>query len=81
MDYVKNRRCACLETPSQSYDRRNEADVATASSSLRDLAMLNETITGQAAIVAVIDQFKVLMLAMLTVSQLVLFLRKSNPAN
>lgn len=43
--------------------------------------MLNEMITGQAAIVAVIDQFKSLMLAMLVVSPLVLFLRKPRPAN
>jgi DHA2 family multidrug resistance protein len=53
---------------------------ATASSPLRDLAMLNEEITGQAAIVAVIGQFKVLMLAMLVASPLVLFLRKPGPA-
>jgi DHA2 family multidrug resistance protein len=38
-------------------------------------------ITGQAAVVAVIDQFKILMLAMLIVSPLVLFLRKPSPAN
>jgi DHA2 family multidrug resistance protein len=60
---------------------RAAAHAATASSSLQHLAMMNETITGQAAIVAVIDQFKVLMLAMLIVSPLVLFLRKPGPAN
>jgi len=60
---------------------RAAAHAATASGSLRDLAMMNETITGQAAIIAVIDQFKVLMLAMLLVSPLVLFLRKPNPTN
>ena len=60
---------------------RAAAHAATASSSLRHLAMMNETITSQAAIVAVIDQFKVLMLAMLVVSPLVLFLRKPNRAN
>jgi MFS transporter, DHA2 family, multidrug resistance protein len=60
---------------------RAAAHAATASNSLRDLAMLNEAITGQAAIVAVIDQFKVLMLAMLVASPLVLFLRKPHPAN
>jgi DHA2 family multidrug resistance protein len=38
-------------------------------------------ITHQAAIVAVIDQFKILMFAMLIVSPLVLFLRKPRPAN
>jgi MFS transporter, DHA2 family, multidrug resistance protein len=45
------------------------------------LAMLNEMITQQAAVVAVIDQFKILMFAMLIVSPLVLFLRKPRPAN
>jgi MFS transporter, DHA2 family, multidrug resistance protein len=60
---------------------RAAAHAATTSSSLQHLAMMNETITGQAAIVAVIDQFKVLMLAMLIVSPLVLFLRKPNSAN
>jgi DHA2 family multidrug resistance protein len=44
------------------------------------LAMLNDMVTRQAAIVAVIDQFKILMLAMLIVSPLVLFLRKPRPA-
>jgi MFS transporter, DHA2 family, multidrug resistance protein len=45
------------------------------------LATLNDMITQQAAVVAVIDQFKILMLAMLIVSPLVLFLRKPRPAN
>jgi MFS transporter, DHA2 family, multidrug resistance protein len=45
------------------------------------LAALNEMITQQAAVVAVIDQFKILMLAMLIVSPLVLFLRKRQPVN
>lgn len=45
------------------------------------LAGLNEMITQQAAIVAVIDQFKILMFAMLIVSPLVFFLRKPRPAN
>jgi MFS transporter, DHA2 family, multidrug resistance protein len=40
------------------------------------LAVLNDMITQQAAVVAVIDQFKILMFAMLIVSPLVLFLRK-----
>jgi DHA2 family multidrug resistance protein len=37
-------------------------------------------VTHQAAVVAVIGQFKILMLAMLVVSPLVLFLRKPRPA-
>jgi DHA2 family multidrug resistance protein len=45
------------------------------------LAALNDMITGQAAFVAVIDQFEVMMVAMLIVSPLVLFLRKPRPAN
>ena len=45
------------------------------------LATLNDMITQQAAVVAVIDQFKILMFAMLIVSPLVLFLRKPRPAN
>lgn len=45
------------------------------------LAALNGMITQQAAIVAVIDQFKILMFVVLIVSPLVLFLRKSRPAN
>jgi DHA2 family multidrug resistance protein len=40
------------------------------------LAGLNEMITGQAAFVALIGQFKILMIVMLIVSPLVLFLRK-----
>ena len=45
------------------------------------LASLNNMITGQAAFIGVIDQFKVMMIAMLIVSPLVLFLRKPRPAN
>jgi MFS transporter, DHA2 family, multidrug resistance protein len=45
------------------------------------LARLNDMITGQAAFVGIIDQFKVMMIAMLIVSPLVLFLRKPRPVN
>jgi DHA2 family multidrug resistance protein len=45
------------------------------------LAALNDMITHQAAVVAVIGQFKILMFAMLVVSPLVLFLRKPRPAS
>jgi DHA2 family multidrug resistance protein len=45
------------------------------------LAMLNELITGQAALVGIIGQFEVMMIAMLIASPLVLFLRKPRPAN
>jgi DHA2 family multidrug resistance protein len=45
------------------------------------LATLNDMVTGQAAFVGIIDQFEVMMIAMLIVSPLVLFLRKPRPAN
>ncbi|MGA7811068.1 DHA2 family efflux MFS transporter permease subunit [Bradyrhizobium sp.] len=45
------------------------------------LAMLNDMVTQQAAVVAIIDQFKILMFAMLIVSPLVLFLRKPQLAS
>ena len=45
------------------------------------LAALNDMITQQAAVIAVIDQFEILMFAMLIVSPLVLFLRKPRPAS
>ncbi len=52
----------------------------TGSTTQPGLAMLNDMITGQAALIGVIDQFKVMMLAMLIASPLLLFLRKPNPA-
>jgi DHA2 family multidrug resistance protein len=45
------------------------------------LARLNHMITDQAAFIGVIDQFKVMMIAMLSVSPLVLFLHKPRPVN
>ena len=45
------------------------------------LAQLNDMITGQAAVIGVIGQFKILMIAMLIVSPLVLFLRKPRSVN
>jgi MFS transporter, DHA2 family, multidrug resistance protein len=56
------------------------AHATTASVSLRGLAMLNEVVTGQAAVVAVIDQFKILMIVMLAVSPFVLLLRQPRAA-
>jgi DHA2 family multidrug resistance protein len=49
---------------------------ATGRAAGRALAMINDALTGQAAIVAVIDQFKLLMIAMLLVSPLALLLRR-----
>jgi len=45
------------------------------------LARLNDMITGQAALIGVIGQFKVMMIAMLVVSPLLLLLRKPGSAN
>jgi DHA2 family multidrug resistance protein len=45
------------------------------------LATLNDMVTGQAAFVGIIDQFEVMMIAMLIVSPLVLFLRTPRPAS
>jgi DHA2 family multidrug resistance protein len=53
----------------------------TASTPLQGIAHLNEMITGQAAFIAVVDQFKILMLAMVVVLPLVVFLRKPGSAN
>lgn len=53
----------------------------SASVAVPGLAELNEMVTGQAAFVGVIGQFKVMMIAMLIASPLVLFLRKPRPAN
>ncbi|WP_248805565.1 DHA2 family efflux MFS transporter permease subunit [Pseudomonas sp. MWU13-2100] len=52
-----------------------------AATSLPALGALNEMITGQAAFIAIIDQFKILMWAMLVVAPLVVFLRKPVPTN
>ncbi len=45
------------------------------------LAALNEVVTGQAALIAVVDQFKLLMIALLIVSPLALLLRKPRSLN
>jgi len=54
---------------------------AAAGLSRQALAQLDDLITGQAAFVGLIDQFKILMIAMLVVSPLVLFLRKPRLIN
>jgi MFS transporter, DHA2 family, multidrug resistance protein len=48
--------------------------------SVQALAMMNDLLTGQAAIVGILGQFKVLLVASLVVSPLVLLLRKPRPA-
>jgi DHA2 family multidrug resistance protein len=60
---------------------RAAAHFGTASLPLPALEGLNHMITHQAAFVAVVDQFKILMVAMLVVSPLIAFLRKPAAAN
>ncbi|MGJ7516742.1 DHA2 family efflux MFS transporter permease subunit [Pseudomonas baetica] len=55
---------------------RAAAHFGTASLPLPALEGLNHLVTHQAAFIAVVDQFKILMVAMLVVSPLVVFLRK-----
>lgn len=57
------------------------AHFGTASLPLPTLEGLSHLITHQAAFIAVVDQFKILMVAMLVVSPLILFLRKPAAAN
>jgi DHA2 family multidrug resistance protein len=57
------------------------ASHSAAALSRQGLAQLNDMITGQAAVVAIIGQFKILMIVMMIVSPLVLFLRKPRPIN
>jgi DHA2 family multidrug resistance protein len=52
-----------------------------AANTKQGLAALNGMVTHHAAFVAIIDQFKILMFAMLIVSPLVLFLHKPRPAH
>jgi MFS transporter, DHA2 family, multidrug resistance protein len=52
----------------------------TAAPDKHGLAMLNDMITGQASVVAIIGQFKILLVAALVVSPLTLLLRKPRPA-
>jgi len=58
---------------------RGAAHVAHSVTTEPALAALSEQVTRQAAIIAVIDQFEILLLVMLFVSPLVLFLRKPGP--
>jgi EmrB/QacA subfamily drug resistance transporter len=57
------------------------ARAVTVSTPLQAVAGLNDMITDQAAFIAVLDQFKILMMAMVVVSPLILFLRKPASAN
>jgi DHA2 family multidrug resistance protein len=53
----------------------------TGSMATPGLARLNDMITGQAALIGVIGQFKIMMIVMLIVSPLALFLRKPHPVS
>jgi hypothetical protein len=53
----------------------------TVATPLPGIAHLNEMLTGQAAFIAVVDQFKILMLAMVVVLPLVVLLRKPGSAH
>ncbi|TWB15226.1 DHA2 family multidrug resistance protein [Nitrospirillum amazonense] len=54
---------------------------SVASASGPALALINEVVTGQAATVAIIGQFKILMLVMLAAAPLALFLRAPRPSD
>jgi DHA2 family multidrug resistance protein len=54
---------------------------AAGSVSKPGLAMLSDLVTSQAGVIAVIDQFEILMFVVLIVSPLVLFLRKPRPTH
>jgi DHA2 family multidrug resistance protein len=58
-----------------------DATHGAAAMSKQALAGLNEMITGQAAVIATIDQFKILMIVILAIGPLVLLLRKPSAAN
>lgn len=57
------------------------ANDAGSSLTVQGLASMNDLVTGQAAIVAILDQFKILLVAALVASPLVLFLRKPRVGN
>lgn len=79
--FFNNTQAMHLALASNLTPYRAAAHSMMASMSLQALGGLNEMITGQAAFIAIIDQFKILMLAMVVVSPLVMFLRKPVPTN
>jgi DHA2 family multidrug resistance protein len=58
-----------------------DATHGTAALSKQALAGLNEMITGQAAVIATIDQFKILLIVILAIGPVALLLRKPSRAN
>jgi len=79
--FFNNTQAMHLALASNVTPYRAAAHLGTASMPLPALEGLNHMITHQAAFIAVIDQFKLLLVAMLVVSPLVVFLRKPIPAN
>ena len=67
---------AMHETLARDFTLTQAGTDAVGSIGGQGLAALNELITGQAAFVGVVDQFKVMMIVMLIASPLVLFLNK-----
>jgi MFS transporter, DHA2 family, multidrug resistance protein len=80
MSFYNNTQAMHLALAKDLAPYRTAAHVA-GSIAKPSLALLNDMVTQQAAIVAVIDQFKILMLAMLVASPLVFFLRKPKPVH
>jgi MFS transporter, DHA2 family, multidrug resistance protein len=81
LDFFYNNTQAMHEALAKDLVPYRAAAHVMGSTARPELATLNDMITGQAAFIGVIDQFKVMMLAMLVVSPLVLFLRKPHPAS
>jgi DHA2 family multidrug resistance protein len=79
--FYNNTQAMHLALASHLTPYRTAVHSVTASTPLQAVGALNEMITGQAAFIAVVDQFKILMLAMVVVIPLVVFLRKPGPAN
>jgi DHA2 family multidrug resistance protein len=79
--FYNNTQAMHLALASHLTPYRSAVHSVTASTPLQAVGALNEMITGQAAFIAVVDQFKILMLAMVVVIPLVVFLRKPGPAN
>jgi DHA2 family multidrug resistance protein len=78
--FHQNTQAMHLALAKQLTPTRAAAHVADAAAG-PGLAALNHMVTGQAAFVGLIGQFKLMMIVMLIMSPLVLFLRQPRPAN
>jgi MFS transporter, DHA2 family, multidrug resistance protein len=79
--FFSNTQAVHLALASHLTPFADAAHAVTVSTPLKAVASLNEMITGQAAFIAFIDQFKILMMAMVVVSPLIIFLRNPAPTN